>query len=78
MPFIVDKTIRTSLLDSLRKIDKTVLFSYDCTNIYKPVNTHPDIQIHFVNNNTAFVPPELFTYYKGILPTSIKLYKGNT
>ena len=77
MPFIVDKTIRDSLLSSLKTIEDAVLFSYNYDIVYEPVNTHPDIQIHFVNKDTAFVPPELFTYYRNILPLYIKLYKGN-
>lgn len=77
MPFIVDRTIRTSLVDSLKKLDSRMIFSNDCGVVYEPVNTHPDIQIHFVNKDTAFVPPELFAYYRNILPQNIKLYKGN-
>ncbi len=77
MPFIVDQTIRKSIIDFLQSKGESVYFSHNCHNVYKPVNTHPDIQIHFTAKDTAFVPPMLFEYYKAILPPNIKLHKGN-
>ncbi len=77
MPFIVDKTMRNSIIKNLSDMGEKVYFSYNCTNVYKPVNTHPDIQIHFVSSDRAFVPPLLYDYYKSILPANIKLHKGN-
>ncbi len=77
MPFIVDRAIRQTIIDALYNMGEKVYFSYNCESVYKPVNTHPDIQIHFVSDDTAFVPPELYGYYKAILPQNIKLHKGN-
>ncbi len=76
MPFIIDKNMRQSCIDYLRKIDSEIYFSQNYDKIYFPVNTHPDIQIHFVDSRTAFVPPELFNYYKNTLPFFIDLKKG--
>lgn len=77
MPFIVDRNIRKSCVENLKKIDSQIFFSKDCSWIYKPVNTHPDLQIHFADKNLAFVPPELFEYYRSILPDYIKIKIGN-
>lgn len=77
MPFIVDKNIRDSCVDKLRSMDEKIYYSADCDWVYKPVNTHPDLQIHFVSEDTAFVPPELYEYYKSILPDYLKIKSGN-
>ncbi len=76
MPFIIDRNMRQSCIQHLRKIDSEIYFSQNYDKIYYPVNTHPDIQIHFVNPRTAFVPPELFEYYKNTLPSFIDLRTG--
>ncbi len=77
MPFIVDKNIRDSCVDKLRSMDEKIYYSADCDWVYKPVNTHPDLQIHFVSEETAFVAPELYEYYKTILPDYLKIKSGN-
>ena len=77
MPFIVDRNIRESLVESLKKYDPEIYFSYLCDKVYPPVNTHPDIQIHFVNSTEAFTAPEFYEYYKNILPERVRLHKGN-
>lgn len=77
MPFIVDRNMRKSCVDTLKSIDDRIYFSKDCDWVYKPVNTHPDLQVHFTDRNLVFVPPELFEYYRSILPDYIKIKIGN-
>ncbi len=77
MPFIVDRTMRKSLIDALLGFEKEIYFSAPLETVYKPVNTHPDIQIHFASQSEAFVPPELYDYYRAVLPSRIRLRKGN-
>ena len=77
MPFIVDRNMRQSCIENLKKIESEIFFSKDCEWVYKPVNTHPDLQIHFADKDLAFVPPELFEYYRSILPDYIKIKIGN-
>lgn len=77
MPFIVDRNMRKSLVESLKKYDSEIYFSYPCDKVYPPVNTHTDIQIHFVNSKEAFTAPEFYEYYKNILPERVRLHKGN-
>lgn len=75
MKFIVNKTTSNKIRNTLSNIgeiyDGTVADIKD-----KSVSTHPDIQIHFVDNKTAFCAPELYDYYKRVLPGNVKLYKG--
>ena len=77
MPFIVDKNMRKSCIEALKNFDDRIFFSKNCGWVYNPVNTHPDIQIHFAEQNLAFVPRELFEYYSSILPDYIKIKIGN-
>lgn len=77
MPFIVDCKMDKIIVEELKKIDGNIFFSFDCRHIYRPVATHPDLQIHFVSEKTAYVPPELFYYYRNILPDYVEIKKGN-
>ncbi len=45
--------------------------------LYNPVNTHPDMQIHFISSDFAVVAPYVYEYYRNILPASITLIKGD-
>ena len=54
-----------------------IIFSNTINDLYEPVNTHPDIQIHFFNNSEAICCPELYNYYREKLPKSISLISGN-
>ncbi len=40
------------------------------------VSYHPDMQIHFLNDNFAICPEEVYDYYRKSLPDDIKLLKG--
>ncbi len=44
----------------------------------KSVGFHPDMQIHFVNDNFAFCAEEVYDHYKKCLPDEIRLEKGNS
>ncbi len=44
----------------------------------KSVSTHPDMQIHFLENNYAICAPSVYEYYKNTLPDYILLEKGNS
>lgn len=45
-------------------------------NIKSNIANHPDIQIHFVNENTAFAAASVYDYYKKILPSYVTVLKG--
>lgn len=76
MAVIADRNMNQNLLDALETYNIQYYKSFDIDYLYKPVNTHPDMQIHFVDKNTAFVAPIAFEYYKQILPDSVKLIAG--
>ena len=76
MGVIVDRSAPKSIFDELLKLNIDYIKSFDLKNLYHPVNTHPDMQIHFVCDKTAVVAPEAYDYYKEALPKEIKLIKG--
>lgn len=73
--FIVDKNISKNLEYSLSKYGEIYKTGY-IEFLYEPVNTHPDIQIHFFDKNNAICCKEMYFYYKNILPHNIKLICG--
>ena len=76
MGVIVDRCAPKSIFDELLKLNIDYIKSFDLKNLYHPVNTHPDMQIHFVCDKTAVVAPEAYDYYKEVLPKEINLIKG--
>ncbi len=76
MGVIIDKNINNNVLSELKKLGINYYKSFDIEYLYKPVNTHPDMQIHFFDNKTAIVAPIAYEHYKAILPNSVKLIKG--
>jgi len=76
MAVIVDKCASAELFDALDMHRIKYYKSYDLKFLYKPVNTHPDMQIHFITKSIAVVAPSAYEYYKEILPKGIILYTG--
>jgi len=74
--YLVDRNIDPEIIENLKSFGK-IIYSGLIDNLYIPVNTHPDIQIHFLNSFSAVCCPELYEYYKNVLPESIKLFCGN-
>ena len=77
MAVIVDRCISKNILDGLKKHNIEYIKSFDIETLYHPVNTHPDMQIHFIDETRAVAAPSTFDYYKNILPECIQLYKGS-
>lgn len=65
MPIIVDNNMDEEIINALRRKfpQKNLIKSFPLTSISAPLNTHPDIQIHFLNSNTAVCAPECYDYY---------------
>lgn len=76
MPVIVDRCMDESLLKTLKKNNIKYYKTSSLDYLYKPVNTHPDMQIHFVDDLTAVAAPDVFDYYRNILPHNITVLKG--
>ncbi len=78
MGVIIDSRVEPQLFEALKIYNKDCFKSFNCDFIYTPVNTHPDMQIHFTDCKTAVVAPVAYQYYKNILPDTITLIKGNS
>lgn len=76
MAVIVDRCADSKFFETLDKCKIKYYKSYNLNFLYKPVNTHPDMQIHFITENIAVVAPTAYEYYRDILPKGIALYKG--
>ena len=77
MNFLVNKLIRKTIINSLEEYGK-VYYADKIREISDSVAFHPDMQMHFVSENTAFCEPTLYEYYKAVLPDYIKLMSGKT
>lgn len=68
MPIIVDNNMDEEIINALRRKfpQKKLIKSFPLTSISAPLNTHPDIQIHFLNSNTAVCAPECYDYYAAV------------
>lgn len=76
MNFIVDKKMSQLMIKKLMEYG-TVYKSMDIPANDSSVSSHPDMQIHFLNPDTAICPPETYLYYKTILPEHINIIKGD-
>lgn len=74
---IIDKNAEKSVFSELDELGVKYYKSFDMKKLYEPVNTHPDMQIHFAGKNIAFVAPSAYEYYRSILPKNVELQKGN-
>lgn len=73
---IVDCQATGEIFFTLTKLGISFIKSASLDFLYSPVNTHPDMQIHFIENHTAVAAPSVFDYYKAVLPPEITLIKG--
>lgn len=76
MGVIVDRNAAEEIFNTLEKLNINYYKSAELDFLYKPVCTHPDMQIHFITENCAVAAPSVFAYYKKVLPECIQLYKG--
>jgi len=77
MGVIVDRCAANEVFLTLEKLNIRYYKSQSLDFLYSPVNTHPDMQIHFISDNCAVTAPSVFEYYKSILPANISLIKGD-
>ena len=77
MGVIVDRFSNEEVFSFLDKHSIKYIKSFDMDGLYQPVNTHPDMQIHFFDEVTAVSAPKAYSYYKDRLPKSITLLKGD-
>lgn len=75
--FIVDRRMPKKMIKELKTFGNVFLSAPAYENkINTNIANHPDIQIHFVNENTAFAAASVYEYYKKILPSYVTVLKG--
>lgn len=78
MAIIIDKSADEAILTTLKQLNIKYYKSCSLDFLYSPVNTHPDMQIHFVDPQTAVTAPSAYEYYKNTLPSYVRIIKGNS
>lgn len=76
MYVLVDKNLRSIEIKNLQKEGFIVLQSIEIAGINNSTSTHPDIQLHFVDSNTAVCEPTALAYYQSQMPEHIQLIPG--
>ena len=77
MNFLISKNMPENAKKKLSYLG-TVFEATECNISDKSIAGHPDLQIHFVSENTAFCPKELYGYFKRTLPEYIDLFCGKS
>lgn len=77
MGIIIDRNADAECFSMLDELKIDYYKSYDMNMLYYPVNTHPDMQIHFIDSRFAVVSPCAYDYYRRILPKAIRIQKGS-
>ncbi len=75
---LVDMNLRDDEKAALRNHGFFVLCTTPVGEINNALSTHPDIQIHFLNSNTAICEPTTYSYYKKLMPGHIRLISGKS
>lgn len=75
MNYILDCTAPNEVKDNLKNFGR-VYPSARLSLKYLSVSTHPDMQIHFINDNLAVCEPTLYEHYRDFLPDSIDIRRG--
>ncbi len=76
MILVVNPKASKEMCDTLKSCGHQIVFSMSYPNIKSAISTHPDIQIHSLDNNLAITPPDCYTYYRKQLPATVKLICG--
>ena len=77
MPIIIDKSADNEIITALEQLNIEYYKSCSLDFLYSPVNTHPDMQIHFIDPQTAVAAPSAYKHYKETLPKYLNIIKGN-
>lgn len=78
MPIVIDKNTDRGMIDNIKIISGNIIKSFNCKEIYFPLNTHPDLQIHKVSDERVYAEPNCFDYYKEILSPYTEIIKGDS
>lgn len=74
---IVDKNAPTEFIENLIKLNIIPILSVEIENIMHSVSTHPDMQLHQIDENKIICEPSVFNYYNNILaPLGFEVISG--
>lgn len=74
---LVNKKLPEEIKLALQKENFKVFETCKVNSLDAKIETHPDMQVHFLSKNCAVCAPEVHSYYQKILPKNITLYKGD-
>lgn len=76
---IIDKNAPYEVFTKLKALNITPILSAEIPNIISGVSTHPDMQIHPLEDNLFVCEPTVYDYYKKMLePYNIEIIKGTS
>ena len=78
MILIVNNEIPENMLNKLVSKGYNVIKSMKLSDVNMPVATHPDIQVHKLQDDLLVCAPECYEYYRSCIPDRIMIYKGST
>lgn len=76
MGIICDRRATEDIKEALKDVADKIIYTDALDTLEAPLNTHPDIQIHFLSKELAVCPPEAYDYYRKNLPNGTELIKG--
>lgn len=85
-PFVPTKMPRYAIIDYraseeiksyLKKLNIKLIKTVKCSDLQEPVDGHPDMVMHPIDEKTFIVAPNVFDYYRSVLNNiGIKVIKG--
>ncbi len=67
---LLDRNVSKVSINTLNKLGIDVILSQEINSLYPGVSTHPDMQIHHLENNRFVCEPTVAKYYKNTLKNS--------
>lgn len=75
---VIDKRANADMIKKLIKMNIEPIFTPECKNVYSAIKYHPDIMMHFLDNNNAVVEPETDNaFIKKLVEYGINVIKGS-
>ncbi len=74
---IIDYRANNEIKKYLNKLNIKLITTVKCSDLQEPVDGHPDMVMHPIDEKTFVVAPNVFDYYKSVLNNiGIKVIKG--
>ena len=73
---IIDYRADRESIFTLAQMEYNIIKTTPVKSLYEAVSGHPDMQLHFLGNNTVICAKEVYSYYKKKLPDEYNLICG--